>query len=421
MLTLVSNGSTTALKPGLLARLSVARADTDALFGIVRPSSLYDRPIPERHRIVFYVGHLEAFDWNLLRGALDLDRFHPEFDQLFAFGIDPIDGGLPSDQPSDWPSMIQVETYRNRIRQELDAALSDAAESEELIQLLNIAIEHRLMHAETLEYMFHQLPYEAKIAPQWEHTAPLPVTAPQMVAVPAGFATLGLERDSGQFGWDNEFEAHAIEVPAFSIDKHKVTNRQFAKFIEEGGYSERSFWSDAGWDWKNEAGVSHPVFWIPVQNGFECRTMFEQIPLTLDAPVFVSHAEARAYARWAGKALPTEAEWHRAAQRAQPPQDTRKLWDPLPVGSSPELSSVFGVEDLFGTGWEWTSTEFAPFSGFRIFPAYPGYSANFFDGKHFVMKGGSTRTAACMLRESFRNWFQAHYQYVYAGFRCVAH
>jgi formylglycine-generating enzyme required for sulfatase activity len=78
------------------------------------------------------------------------------------------------------------------------------------------------------------------------------------------------------------------------------------------------------------------------------------------------------------------------------------------------------VEDLIGTGWEWTSTEFAPFPGFQIVAAYPGYSANFFDGKHFVMKGGSTRTAACMLRMSFRNWFQAHYQYVYAGFRCVA-
>jgi formylglycine-generating enzyme required for sulfatase activity len=89
------------------------------------------------------------------------------------------------------------------------------------------------------------------------------------------------------------------------------------------------------------------------------------------------------------------------------------------VGSSPELRSAFGLDGLMAEGWEWTATEFQPFPGFQIVPAYPGYSANFFDGKHFVMKGGSTRTAACMLRRSFRNWFQPHYQYVYAGFRCV--
>ena len=151
----------------------------------------------------------------------------------------------------------------------------------------------------------------------------------------------------------------------------------------------------------------------------------------MDAPVFVSHAEARAYACWAGKTLPSEAQWHRAAygtadgsERDYPwgrelPQNARSRWEPPPMGMSPQLKSAFGVEDLIGTGWEWTSTQFAPFPGFRIVAAYPGYSANFFDGMHYVMKGGSTRTAVCMLRRSFRNWFQPHYQYVYAGFRCV--
>ncbi len=142
-------------------------------------------------------------------------------------------------------------------------------------------------------------------------------------------------------------------------------------------------------------------------------------------------------ARWAGKELPSEAEWHRAAcgtrsggERAYPwgaeapsPRGTAILisqrWDPVPVGSYPEGNSDFGVADLVGNGWEWTRTPFAPFPGFQPFSFYPGYSANFFDGKHFVMKGGSPRTAACMLRRSFRNWFQPHYPYVYATFRCV--
>jgi iron(II)-dependent oxidoreductase len=158
--------------------------------------------------------------------------------------------------------------------------------------------------------------------------------------------------------------------------------------------------------------------------------------LPLDWPVYVSHAEANAYARWAGKSLPTEAQWHRAAygtadggERAYPWGEVEpgshkgnfdfNTWDPTSVGAFPQGRSAFGVFDMLGNGWEWTSTLFAPFPGFEAFPFYRGYSADFFDGKHYVIKGGSARTAASMLRRSFRNWFQPHYQYVYAGFRCV--
>jgi formylglycine-generating enzyme required for sulfatase activity len=165
--------------------------------------------------------------------------------------------------------------------------------------------------------------------------------------------------------------------------------------------------------------------------------MFDEIPLPADWPVYASHAEASAYARWVDKGLPTEAQWHRAAygthglnEREYPWADDRPVtlgqyppyaaWDPAPVNATALGASAFGVEGLLANGWEWTSTEFAPFPGFRPFPCYPGYSAQFFDGKHYVLKGGSVRTAPCMLRRSFRNWFQSHYQYVYAGFRCAS-
>ena len=164
--------------------------------------------------------------------------------------------------------------------------------------------------------------------------------------------------------------------------------------------------------------------------------MFERVPLPLDWPVYVSHAEAAAFARWAGRSLPTEAQWHRAAYGTPdggeriypwgdaPPDPTRgnfnfAAWDPQPVTAHPAGASAFGVQDLLGNGWEWTSTPFAPFPGFQPFPFYPGYSADFFDGRHFVMKGGSARTAECLLRRPFRNWFQPRYPYVYATFRCV--
>jgi iron(II)-dependent oxidoreductase len=165
--------------------------------------------------------------------------------------------------------------------------------------------------------------------------------------------------------------------------------------------------------------------------------MFQELPLIPDWPVYVSHAEASAFARWAKKLLPTEAQWHRAAygtsqaaERAYPwgesiQQEVRgnfdfSRWDPVPVNAFPENESAFGVAGQIGNGWEWTSSLFEPFPDFQPFAFYPGYSANFFDGKHYVLKGGSPRTGASMLRRSFRNWFQAHYQYVYAGFRCVS-
>jgi ergothioneine biosynthesis protein EgtB len=237
---------------------------------------------------------------------------------------------------------------------------------------------------------------------------------------------LGLRRDSQSFGWDNEFEAHTVHVPEFAIDRYKVTNGQFLRFLEEGGYRDRALWPAAGWEWKTACEISHPVFWVRRGDRWAYRSMFDEIPLPPDWPVYTSHAEASAYARWASKALPTEAQWHRAAygtdgedERPYPPPPSG-AWDPAPVNALTPGGSAFGIEGSIANGWEWTSTEFAPFPGFRPFAGYPGYSAQFFDGKHYVLKGGSVRTASCMLRRSFRNWFQPHYQYVYAGFRCAS-
>ncbi|HYM75403.1 MAG TPA: SUMF1/EgtB/PvdO family nonheme iron enzyme [Candidatus Dormibacteraeota bacterium] len=427
----------------LLERVSDARRRSDALFAIVQPGSIFERPIPERHRIIFYVGHLEAFDWNLLHeNVFGLKSFHPEFDRLFAFGIDPVGGGLPADQPSDWPALDAVRDYVREIRAALDEKLMSVEAGAQrdgfsLDTLLNVAIEHRLMHVETLAYMLHQLPLDRKVK---QIAAPLPPVSssvvPSMIEISSGAATLGRSHRDSTFGWDNEFESHRARVPAFAIDRYMVTNRQFLEFMNAGGYENRALWGDADWEWKNARAISHPVFWRRAGDQWLYRTMFDEISLPLDWPVYVSHAEASAYARWAGKVLPTEEQWHRAVYGA--PDGTERQypwgnqapnsrygnfdfnhWDPMPVNAHPQGRSAFGVEGMLGNGWEWTSTAFAPFPGFAPFPFYRGYSADFFDGKHFVMKGGSPRTAACMLRPTFRNWFQPHYQYVYAGFRCV--
>jgi ergothioneine biosynthesis protein EgtB len=431
-------GSTSDHRQTLLDGLAGARRHTDDLFEIVRTEALYDRPIPERHRIVFYIGHLEAFDWNLIgRSHFKLEPFADTLDRLFAFGIDPVDGGLPDDPPSAWPSLTEVYAYRDRARAAVDGCLMglDRDPDPELADRFHVAIEHRLMHAETLAYMLHQLPYDRKRANP-EAASPAGRSTGGSVVIPAGTATLGRTRGQG-FGWDNEFDAHAVAVPAFTIDLHAVTNRDFLAFVDGGGYERRALWDDAAWAWKEQHGVRHPAFW---RNGgaagWQYVGMFSERALPLDAPAYVSQAEASAFARTRGATLPTEAEFHRAAfgtpdgaEREYPwgdsaPDPTRgnfdfARWEPVAAGAYPAGDSGFGVADLTGNGWEWTSTRFAPFAGFAAFPFYPGYSANFFDGHHFVMKGASARTAACMLRRSFRNWFQPHYPYVYAKFRCV--
>jgi gamma-glutamyl hercynylcysteine S-oxide synthase len=437
-------GSRYAVPREMIDRVVDARGRSDALFDIVRSDSLYERPIPERHRIIFYVGHLEAFDWNLLHQTLGVGTSratssHAELDRLFAFGIDPVGGGLPSDVPSDWPSLEVVRNYISDVRNALEAGFAtvdfagarmDDSLGTPLSTLLQVAIEHRLMHVETLAYMLHRLPLDRKIRGESRRDSsllphPHPTVIPEMISIPEGVVALGLPRDGKNFGWDNEYEAHTEQVPAFQIDRYKVTNRQYLEFMTDGGYQKKALWSEDDWNWKNAQGISHPAFWEKPGDAWSWRGMFELIPFNsesapLDWPVYVSHAEASAYALWAGKSLPLEAQWQRASQGGGSGNADFLRWDPTPVGSFPGSRSAFGADEMEGNGWEWTSTVFAPFGGFEPFPFYRGYSADFFDGKHFVMKGGSPRTAACMLRPSFRNWFQAHYQYAYVGFRCVS-
>ena len=374
-----------------------ARARTDELFGLVRPGAIYDRPIAERHRIVFYLGHVEAFDWNLVRGhAADLRPFHAEFDRLFAFGIDPPPGQLPSDEPRDWPGVPEVAEYNRRTRAAIDAVLERIPE-----QSLHVAIEHRLMHAETLAYILHTLPYEKKVPADDAGPAPPSRGAVRhrMIDFAAGKVQLGLPAGQG-FGWDNEFQAHCIDVPAFSIGKYKVTNGEYLEFVRQGA-APPFFWRDGGGQWLY-------------------RGMFREWPLPLDGPVYVTHCEAQAYARWRGMRLPSEAEFQRAASAGGVSSNVDfRRWDPIAVNADEAAEDDAAPQQLVGNGWEWTATVFAPFPGFAPLPFYTNYSAPFFDGAHYVLKGGSPRTAAAMLRPSFRNWFRPAYPYVYATFRLV--
>ncbi len=373
-----------------LDSLRDARRRAERLFERVSEDALYDRSIGERHRLVFYIGHLEAFDWNLIgAGHFRLPPIHPAFDRLFAFGIDPPPGQLPCDQPSDWPALNAIAEYGARIREAVDRLWEETP-----AQLRHVAIEHRLMHVETLQYLLHALPLWKLRAERAEHPATASEATDELIRVESGKAVLG-QPDSGAFGWDNEFAAHCVRVPAFAMDAHKTTNGQWLAFM-------------------SETGADAPNFWRRREGEWRLRTLFEEIALPLDWPVYVTHTQAAAYAAWRGMALPSEAQWHLAVDALPPDAEPNlgfRRWDPEPVGRGHQLT---------GNGWEWTATLFAPFEGFTPFPFYRGYSADFFDGAHYVLKGASPATAAQLARPSFRNWFRPDYPHLYAGFRCVA-
>ena len=434
-------------RDALLAWYRRNRDRSRDLFDMISENAYYSKPIELRHPPVFYEGHLPGFSFNtLVKKGLGRPSIDARLEALFARGIDPHESRatVVRDARMSWPSRDDVRQFAAEADRQVIDALEHAEIERPRHPLLDRAeaafaiLEHEAMHQETLLYIWHRLPYsEKKPAAGYVPAADGDVAASGRIEVPAGRATLGVNAGERPFSWDNERPAVSEHVATFTIDQHNVTNAAFLEFVEAGGYSDARWWTAQDWAWVNSQGWSHPLFWERDGDRWLWRGMFDRLPLPLSWPVYVSHAEASAYACWRRRRLPTEAEFQRAAYGTpsgeerpfpwgdEPPDATRGVfdfasWDPRPAGSSPEGRSAWGVHDLTGNGWEWTRTPFAPFSGFTPLPSYPEYSAEFFDNEHFVMKGASPATARELLRPTFRNWFRPRYPYVYATFRCVS-
>ena len=429
-------------RAGLVERYQRNRSRSAALFSLLSESAYFSQPIALRHPVVFYEGHLPGFSFNaLVKKALGGASVDTRLETLFARGIDPHEAAGNS-RAFEWPTRDVVQAFASEADRRIVDALNTADIDRPGHPLLDrkevvfAILEHEEMHQETLLYMWHRLPFDQKKAPAgYRPRSGGVVPAQEWVDVPAGPATLGTSREDVVFGWDNEHPDLRVAVEPFSIERHDVTNARFMDFVEGGGYDEPKWWTADDWQWIQSEQRRHPLFWERHDNSWFWRGMFELIPLPPAWPVYVSLAEASAFARWQGTRLPTESEFQRAAygspsgERVHPWGDQAPArefgvfdfssWDPEPAGSHPAGASAWGIEDLVGNGWEWTGSVFAPFPGFSVLPSYPEYSADFFDGQHFVMKGGSPATARELLRPTFRNWFRARYPYVYATFRCV--
>jgi formylglycine-generating enzyme required for sulfatase activity len=400
------------------------RERTKTLFALVEPDAFYDRPIPLRHPFAFYEGHIPAFSFlTLNERSLGETPIDSTLERLFERGIDPSSlGEAQRHERTDWPSRETVGAFTAECDARVELALESARIEDSTVPRLVRAqaaytiLEHEPMHQETLTYIIHQLPYDRKRRLDGRHEDHA-VPAAEFRSIAPGVATLGVKPEAIPFAWDNEFQETPVDVPGFDIAAYPVTNGDWLRFVADGG--------------------PVPVFWNERDGEWLLRLVFEEIALPRSWPVYVTHQQAEAYARWAAMRLPSEPEYHRAAfgtpsgeERPFPwgddaPQAAHgnfdfERFDPEPVDAHPKGESAWGVADLIGNGWEWTSTPFEPLPGFEPMASYPQYSADFFDGRHYVMKGASPVTARELIRRSFRNWFYDDYPYMYAKFRCVA-
>ncbi|WP_199510642.1 ergothioneine biosynthesis protein EgtB [Nucisporomicrobium flavum] len=294
-------------------------------------------------------------------------------------------------------------------------------------------VQHEQQHDETM-LATHQL---RTGAPVLDAPAPPPARVPVdgEVLVPGGPFTMGT--DTEPWALDNERPAHTVDVPAFLIDAAPVTNARYAEFIAAGGYDDPQWWSERGWAHRQEAGLTAPMHWQRDGDGWAYTRFGRTERVHPDEPVVhVCWFEAEAYAAWAGKRLPTEAEWEKAARHDPATGRSRRYpWGdeapeprhanlgqrhlaPAAVGAYPDGASPLGVHQLIGDVWEWTSSGFHGYPGFAVFP-YAEYSQVFFGGDYKVLRGGSFGTDAAACRGTFRNWDHPIRRQIFSGFRCA--
>ncbi len=291
--------------------------------------------------------------------------------------------------------------------------------------------QHEQQHIETM-LATHQLRTGENLLGRGVPLPPGRFLPADSVLVPAGPFTLGVDEADEPASLDNERPAHVVDLPAFRIARVPVTNAEWQAFIDAGGYDDPACWSPRGWAHRIEAGLERPLFWSA--DGSRRRFgLTEEIPP--DEPVqHIGYFEAQAYAAWAGARLPTEQEWEKACTW-DPELGKRRRWPwgdepptrdranlggealrPAPVGAYPGGASAYGVEQMIGDVWEWTSSSFEPWPGFRPM-LYAAYSAPFFGGDFRVLRGGSWAVGGAAIRSSFRNWDLPIRRQIFCGVR----
>jgi gamma-glutamyl hercynylcysteine S-oxide synthase len=425
-------------KQQLAARLEEARTRTLQLLEPLTDEDLHVQHDPLMSPIIWDLGHIAHFEQLWLVRNLDGPVEFGEMPGIF----NPFENPRRVRGTLRLPSLEECRNLMAEIRSAVLERMSDVTfdEDNELLRdgyVYEMVLQHEYQHNETILQTLQLkqgMPYRAPRA----YTPPAgrsPTDRGAMARFSGGVVRVGT--DDRTAAYDNERPAHEVEIAPFSIDVYPVTNGDYLDFMRASGYERRDLWSDAGWDWRNEAEVDAPKYWMRDGDQWCVRVMDCVTSVDADLPVcHVCYHEAEAFARFAGKRLPTEQEWEVAAG-----------WDPgtrcmrgFPWGDeavTPQLANVdqlsfatapggayernwspLGCYGMIGDVWEWTSSDFLPYPGYRMFP-YPEYSEVFFGSEYKVLRGGSWATRPGAIRNTFRNWDYPIRRQIFAGFRCA--
>lgn len=429
--------STRSTAAQLERRLRAARTRTLALAQALQGDQLLGPRLAIVNPPLWEFGHVAWFQefWCLRHrpGETPADSLVADADARYNSAVVPHAARWELPLPS-WEATLD---YLARVTARVLERLADRADDTALRYFAELAACHEEMHCEAFTYTRQTLGYPSlprSGATTVAHAAAITGDA----ELPGGPFFLGADADAG-FVFDNEKSAHRVTLEPFAIARAAVTNAEFAAFVDAAGYTRRELWSDSGWAWREHADARHPVYWIRDGARWRQRANGEVCDLPLAAAVIhVNWFEADAYCRWAGRRLPTEAEWEQAAAttpaaptghadakrrypwgRSEPDATRANLYgaanQPANAGAYAAGDSAWGCRQMLGNVWEWTADWFAPYPGFERDP-YRGYSEPWF-GNHKVLRGGCYATSPDLLRNTWRNFYPPDRRDIFAGFR----
>ncbi len=440
--TLRLDGSDAEAKRAEILRYFHATFDLDeALLEQLRYEETFTlRADPLRHPLIFYFGHTAAFYINkLVVARLIEERIEPEYESMFAVGVDEMSWDDLDESHYDWPSVAEVQAFRDKVRARVDRLIREMPLTlpirwDHPWWAIVMGIEHARIHLETSSVLIRQLPLDhLREHPLWqpcEESGPAP--ANEWIEVPGGTIRLGKDFDDPLYGWDNEYGGQVETVETFEAGRMLVSNGEFRGFVDAGGYETERWWDDEGWRWRTFQQATAPRFWRGEGDARRLRLMAWEVAMPWNWPVEVNCLEARAYCRWLGERdgrrlrLPTEAEWLLLRDRHVP--GDAPDWPVAPANLTLEhFASSCPVDrfphgpffDVVGNVWQWTETPITGFPGFRVHPCYDDFSTPTFDGRHNLIKGGSWISTGNEATRSARYAFRRHF-YQHAGFRIVA-
>lgn len=401
--------------------------------------AFYQKSIPLRHPLIFYYGHTATFFVNkLILAGLLTERINPQFESMFAVGVDEMSWDDLDETHYDWPAVSEVAAYRQQVRDKVNDIIRNAPLNlpinwENPWWAILMGIEHEQIHLETSSVLIRQQQLDlVQSHPDWQPWQESRQQAPanQLIEVPGGKVVTGKSYDDPVYGWDNEYGHHSAEVKSFQASQFVVSNGEFLKFMQAGGYQHDTYWQEEGLQWRQFTQVEAPTFWVKKTDGWYLRLMTEEVSMPWDWPVDVNYHEAKAFCNWKAEhtgqpvRLPTEDEWLRLYDYAGVNElGTGQASANIHLDHAASSCSVdtfaFGdFYDVIGNVWQWTETPTYPYDGFKVHPIYDDFTTPTFDGQHNLIKGGSWISCGNETRKASRYAFRRHF-FQHAGFRYI--